>query len=298
MLRRFTTQEYEKMATEIASRFAADTEQDLEGMVVKHACGMGMLPDQIRNLVHSLNNMAFLKLFEKEKALGNDPTGEFPVVNPESAIAKADEGVEEPGGSDCNGSCKSCVLSDDGGCGGSSEYDAISDLHGDFPDLLGSGGSPDGATVKITIEKSASVRDQFDITAEVPDPRIHRDNVIRIERVKEAVTERKYAAAFEVQENVEKLAYELQRVGAPDLSRVQMLVNALDDPIVKRAFVMVLGQMDKDPEKIAAHRTPRAYDPKEAPLPELIKIADGLKKIRVIDAAERKVERYVAALGR
>jgi len=321
MLRRFTTRDYEKMATSLAKSYAADTSQDLEGLVVKHASAEGMLPEQVRNLVHSMNNMAFLELFNRDKEAGNEPLGEFPVVDPESAIAKTEAGPEVPGGSECGGSCEQCVLSEDS-CGNGADYDPISDLHGEFPDMLGEGVPEGGANIKITIEKVAA--EECSGCPECPhpsgtceetgkscteceknpekvaalDPRVRRDNLIRSERIRDAVRERKYATAFEVQENIEKLATDLRLVGAPSLERTRMLVEAYGRPLVKQAFSMVLRQMDRDPEKIAAQRTPRAYSPSEAPLPDLIKIAGGLHRIRVINAAEKKVEAYADALSR
>jgi len=277
MLRELSMQDYEKMASDLAERFAADPEQDLEDLTAKFACGQGMIPEQIRNLVHSLNNMVFLKLFDRDKADGKDPLGEFPVAQPENVIQKVL--TITPDG----------VVEDADAAGG---HDPLTDIHGDFPDLLRGGASPQGASVKITIEKVAE--EEVEKVAEVSPI----TNLIRGQRAQDTLSSRKYACAFQIQEELEKLAYEMTRVGAPDLGRVKMLVEAVDNPFVKKAFSMTLAILEKDSEKIAAVRTPRVYNSEEHPLPSLKKIATQIQNLRVLMTSEQRLEEYVAAIPR
>jgi len=267
MLHYFDVSDYEKMAAELADCYSKNPSQSLEELAAKQATDRGLIPEQIRHLVQALNNMVFLKLFNRDKAEGKDPTGDFPVAQPDKVVR--------------------LVLKSDASCAPPAppEEESFADMHGDFPDQLRAEDEADGVQVRITIEpqkKTASVK-----TAAT---------LIQSQRIREHIRSRRLETAFEVLESVEKLAYDLRKTDGPALGRVEMLVSSVGSEDANTAFGMVLNQMGIQREKIATERPQHVINKDEHPLPELVRIGQKLASIRHMDIAETKVQEYVSGL--
>jgi hypothetical protein len=201
-MRVLTLDDVEKMAETVVAEHLGEN-VPLVDSLTKKACGEGLNPDQVTNLVQIANVLTHMKLFDQKN--DGDKIVNFEPIDPNMVLKKVYSNTDPT-----TGSTEKVIVMEGNGTATDTASKAM-DFFGDLPCC---GGGDDGGMATSSGRETGE-------SGSSGNPRSQSIAIIRIRKVAEDLRDRREALAVEYGEELDKLASDFAQLYGPDLEEFE-----------------------------------------------------------------------------